>query len=227
MSLNTLMFFSAPAVRRLRRCLFPIFFPFFIPMPPPFGEQKHSLAHFITAHIILPIMKMKTAPTASSPSFYDFEVKTPDDKTLQMKEFEGKAVLVVNTATKCGLAPQFDGLETLHQKYKDSGLVVLGFPCNQFMGQEPESNDTVEETCRINHGVTFQLTEKVKVNGPGTHPVFKYLKSELGGTFGDRLKWNFTKFLVRPNGEPYKRYAPITKPEDIEKDIKRVLKLRD
>lgn len=170
-------------------------------------------------------MKMKTAPPASAPAFYSLEVKTPGGKILKMSDFKGKAVLVVNTATKCGLAPQFDGLETLHQKYKDLGLVVLGFPCNQFMGQEPETDDTVEETCRLNHGVTFQLTEKVKVNGPGTHPVFEYLKSALGGTFGDRIKWNFTKFLIRPSGEPYRRYAPVTKPEAIENEIRRVLKL--
>ncbi|MBL6447766.1 glutathione peroxidase [Fulvivirga sp. 29W222] len=157
--------------------------------------------------------------------FYDLSVKTPQGKNIEMGDLKGKAVLVVNTATKCGLAPQFDGLEALHQKYKDQGLVVLGFPCNQFMDQEPETNDTIEESCRINFGVTFQLTEKVDVNGNNTHPVFSYLKDELGGLLGSRIKWNFTKFLVTPEGKPFKRYAPTTKPEKIEKDIKKLLKV--
>ena len=113
--------------------------------------------------------------------FYDLKTKTPSGKVIEMAEFKDKAVLIVNTATKCGLAPQFDGLEKLHQTYGKDGLVVLGFPCNQFLNQEPETNKTVEEACRFNHGVTFQLTEKVDVNGSNTHPVFKYLKNELGG----------------------------------------------
>ena len=158
-------------------------------------------------------------------NFYDLNVKTPQGKTIEMSDLKGKAVLIVNTATKCGLAPQFDGLEALHQQYKDQGLVVLGFPCNQFRDQEPETNDTVEESCRINFGVTFQLTEKVDVNGENTHPVFAYLKKQLGGLFGSGIKWNFTKFLVTPEGKPYKRYAPTTKPTKIEKDIKKLLKV--
>ncbi|UII29700.1 glutathione peroxidase [Fulvivirga ulvae] len=158
-------------------------------------------------------------------NFYDLNVKTPQGKTIEMSDLKGKAVLIVNTATKCGLAPQFDGLEALHQQYKDQGLVVLGFPCNQFRDQEPETNDTVEESCRINFGVTFQLTEKVDVNGENTHPVFAYLKKQLGGLFGSGIKWNFTKFLVTPEGKPYKRYAPTTKPAKIEKDIKKLLKV--
>ncbi|GAA0195080.1 glutathione peroxidase [Fulvivirga kasyanovii] len=158
-------------------------------------------------------------------NFYDLNVKTPQGKTIEMSNLKGKAVLIVNTATKCGLAPQFDGLEALHQQYKDQGLVVLGFPCNQFRDQEPETNDTVEESCRINFGVTFQLTEKVDVNGENTHPVFAYLKKQLGGLFGSGIKWNFTKFLVTPEGKPYKRYSPTTKPAKIEKDIKKLLKV--
>lgn len=158
-------------------------------------------------------------------NFYDLEAKKPDGTPIKMSDFEGKAVLVVNTATKCGLAPQFDGLEKLHQNYKDKGLVVLGFPSNQFMNQEPETNETVEDTCRINHGVTFQLTEKIQVNGVRTHPVFAFLKDELGGLLGKNIKWNFTKFLIAPSGKPYKRYAPTTKPEAIEGDIKRLLKV--
>lgn len=156
--------------------------------------------------------------------FYNLKVRTPQGKDISMSEFRGKAVLVVNTATRCGLAPQFEGLELLHEKYKDRGLIVLGFPCDQFMGQEPESNETLEEVCKVNHGVSFQLTEKCDVNGSNTHPVFKYLKSELGGLFGSKIKWNFTKFLVGKDGRPYKRYSPVTKPEAIEKDIQKMLK---
>ena len=155
--------------------------------------------------------------------FYDLSANTPQGKPIPMSDFKGKAILVVNTATKCGLAPQFDGLEKLHQTYEDEGLVVLGFPCNQFLNQEPESNDTMEESCRINFGVTFQLTEKVEVNGRNTHPIFHYLKNELGGLFGNKIKWNFTKFLITPEGKPFKRYSPTTKPETIEKDIQKLL----
>ena len=156
--------------------------------------------------------------------FYDLSVNTPQGKTINMADLKGKAVLIVNTATKCGLAPQFDGLEALHQQYKDQGLVVFGFPCNQFRDQEPETNDTMEESCRINFGVTFQLTEKVDVNGEHTHPVFDFLKKKLGGLFGSKVKWNFTKFLITPEGKPFKRYAPTTKPAKIEKDIRKLLK---
>ena len=128
--------------------------------------------------------------------FYKLRVKTPTGKPLRMPEFSGKVLLIVNTATRCGLAPQFRGLEELHQKYSGQGLMVLGFPCNQFQKQEPETNETVEESCKVNFGVTFQLTGKIKVNGKDTHPVFRYLKGRLKGRFGKRIKWNFTKFLL-------------------------------
>ncbi len=157
-------------------------------------------------------------------NFYDLSFKKPNGESVQMNDFRGKVVLIINTATKCGLAPQFDGLEKLHQQYKDQGLVVLGFPCDQFGGQEPESNDTVEMTCRMNHGVTFQLTEKVLVNGPETHPVFTYLKGKLGGWFGANIKWNFTKFLIDKEGKPIKRYSPTTKPEKLERMIQQLLR---
>lgn len=155
--------------------------------------------------------------------FYDLHVRKPNGEQIDFKDLKGKVVLLVNTATKCGLAPQFDGLENLHQRYKDQGLVVLGFPCDQFAGQEPETNDTVEETCKLNFGVTFQLTEKVKVNGPETHPVFRYLKSKLGGWFGSGIKWNFTKFVVDKNGKPVKRFSPTTTPEKLESLIIQLL----
>jgi glutathione peroxidase len=157
-------------------------------------------------------------------NFHDLNFETPSGETIPMSNLKGKTVMVVNTATKCGLTPQFDGLEQLHQKYKDQGLVVLGFPCNQFKSQEPETNASMEEACRINHGVTFQLTKKIDVNGDHTDPVFKYLKDDLGGFFGKKIKWNFTKFLIGPDGEPFKRYAPTTVPMKIEKDIRKLLK---
>lgn len=156
-------------------------------------------------------------------NIYDFKINTPSGKELKMEDLKGKTILVVNTATQCGLTPQFTGLEALHQEYKDKGLVILGFPCNQFGGQEPLKNEQMEESCQINHGVTFQLTEKINVNGDDTHPIFKYLKGELGGLLGSNIKWNFTKFLIDKNGKPLKRYAPTTVPKKLEKDIKKAL----
>ena len=156
-------------------------------------------------------------------SIYTYSVKKPNGSIINLSDFEGKVILIVNTATKCGLVPQFAGLEKLHQQYKDKGLVVLGFPCNQFQNQEPETNDTMEQSCQINFGVTFQLTEKIDVNGSNTHPIFKYLKNELSGFLGSKIKWNFTKFLIDTTGKPYKRYAPTTKPSKIEKDIEKLL----
>jgi glutathione peroxidase len=154
---------------------------------------------------------------------YQFSVKTSDGRELPLSDLKGKLVLVVNTATQCGLTPQFEGLERLYQEYKDKGLVILGFPCNQFGGQEPLSNESMATECKINHGVSFPLTEKIEVNGDHTHPVFKFLKSSLGGFFGSRIKWNFTKFLVNAEGKPVKRFSPITKPEDIEPYIAKLL----
>jgi glutathione peroxidase len=155
--------------------------------------------------------------------FYQLRANTPQGQPVSMDAFEGKVVLVVNTATKCGLAPQFDGLEHLYQQYKDKGLVILGFPCNQFGGQEPETNESMQQVCKINFGVTFPLFEKIDVNGPGTHPVFKFLKSRLGGFFGRRIKWNFTKFLIDASGRPVRRFSPVTKPGAIEPYIKNLL----
>jgi len=156
-------------------------------------------------------------------AFYNFSINTPRGEKVEMGRYKGQVVLVVNTATKCGLAPQFDGLEKLHQKYGDKGLVVLGFPSDQFLNQEPETNETIVEACRINHGVTFQLFEKINVNGKDTHPIYKYLKSELGGFLGSKIKWNFTKFLIDKNGKPVKRYSPTTLPDKMEADILKLL----
>tara|TARA_Y100001934_G_scaffold283642_1_gene405085 strand:+ start:4257 stop:4733 length:477 start_codon:yes stop_codon:yes gene_type:complete len=156
-------------------------------------------------------------------SFYNFEINKPNGEQLNLIDFKGKLILAVNTATKCGLAPQFKGLEKLHQKYENKGLVVLGFPCSQFLNQEPETNESVEKVCEIDFGVTFQLTEKIEVNGPNTHDIFKHLKAKKGGFLGSRIKWNFTKFLISTDGKVLKRYSPTTTPDKIERDIKKLL----
>ncbi|MCX2745531.1 glutathione peroxidase [Mangrovivirga sp. M17] len=157
-------------------------------------------------------------------SFYELEAENINGQKVSMSEFEGKAVVVVNTASKCGLTPQYEGLEKLYEKYKDNGLVILGFPCNQFAGQEPGNENDIQEFCQLNYGVSFPMFSKVDVNGSGTHPVFKYLKSELGGFLGSKIKWNFTKFVIDKNGKPIKRFSPTTKPEKMEATIKSVLK---
>lgn len=156
--------------------------------------------------------------------FFDLTFNDSRGNPVSMNQFRGQAVLIVNTATKCGLAPQFEELEELHNKYKNAGLVVIGFPSNQFANQEPESNDSMAEACKINFGVTFLLSEKISVNGEDTHPVFAYLKKNTRSGFtGKAIKWNFTKFLITPSGTPYKRYAPATTPLRIEKDIIKIL----
>jgi glutathione peroxidase len=157
--------------------------------------------------------------------FYQLTANNPQGRPVSMARYEGKVILVVNTATQCGLTPQFEGLEQLYNKYKDRGLVVLGFPCNQFAGQEPESNESMEYTCKVNFGVTFPLMEKIDVNGPKTHPIFRLLKRRLGGLFGSRIKWNFTKFLLDAGGRPVKRFAPVTKPAAIEPYIQKLLSI--
>lgn len=156
--------------------------------------------------------------------FYDFEATKLNGKTVSMKEYQGKTIVIVNTASKCGFTPQYEGLEKLYQKYKDRGLVILGFPCNQFANQEPGSSKEIEEFCKVNYGVTFPLFEKIEVNGKNAHPIFKFLKSKLsGGIFGSRIKWNFTKFVINSKGVPVKRFSPNTKPEKMEKTIRRLL----
>lgn len=155
--------------------------------------------------------------------FYQFEAKSLQGKDIKMEAYKGQTVLLVNTASKCGLTPQFEGLEELYKKYQDKGLVILGFPCNQFANQEPGDEKSISEGCVINYGVTFPMFTKIDVNGDNAHPLYKYLKSELGGTLGSKIKWNFTKFLIDAEGNPVKRFAPTTKPEKIEKYLKKVL----
>ena len=152
--------------------------------------------------------------------FYNLEAKKISGETVSMSEYKGKTIIIVNTASKCGFTPQFEGLEKLYEKYKDQDLVILGFPCNQFGKQEPGVGEEIQEFCQINYGVTFPIFDKINVNGSDTHPIFKYLKSNLGGFLGSSIKWNFTKFVIDKNGKPIKRFGPTTKPEDMESFIK-------
>ena len=156
-------------------------------------------------------------------TIFDFKALTSKNKELDFSEFKGKTLLIVNTASKCGFTPQFEGLENLNQKYKDRGLVVIGFPSGDFANQELADGSKAEDFCQLNYGVTFQIMKKVHVNGDDADPIFKYLKSKTRGFFGSRIKWNFTKFLISPDGSTIKRYAPITKPEKMEKDIEEML----
>ena len=156
--------------------------------------------------------------------FYEFSADSLQGKAVKMSKFKGNVVIVVNTASKCGFTPQYAGLEKLYEKYKDKGLVILGFPCNQFGGQEPGDESSIAEGCVMNYGVTFQMFSKINVNGKDAHPLYKYLKAELPGTMGNRIKWNFTKFLVDPSGKPIKRFAPTDTPEDIDKYLESILK---
>lgn len=153
-------------------------------------------------------------------SFYDLSFNDSRGNEIKMSDYKGKVVLIVNTATKCGFAPQFKELEKLHQKYKNKNFAVIGFPSNQFANQEPVKNEEMVSACQINFGVTFLLSEKISVNGDETHPVFQFLKENAGsGLFGNKIKWNFTKFLVSPEGEVIKRYPPAKNPAKIENDI--------
>lgn len=168
------------------------------------------------------INRKKSTPAAAT--FYDFEATSLTGEKISFNQFKNKTVIVVNTASKCGFTPQYEGLEKLYRKYKDKGLVILGFPCNQFGKQEKGSSEEISNFCQVNYGISFHLFEKIEVNGKNAHPLFKYLKSELsGGLFGSRIKWNFTKFVIDKNGTPIKRFAPMTKPEKMEKFIARIV----
>ncbi len=215
--------------------------------------KKNVLIAALTAFLILP---SATAQTNSQPAnntknhttmskIYDFKALNNRGAEVNFAEFEGKVLMIVNTASKCGFTPQYDGLEALYQKYKEDGLVIIGFPCDQFAHQEPGSNEEIAEFCRLNHGVTFPLMAKTDVNGANAEPIFEYLKTqapteEYNGLKAKAaakmfktisksvekesdIKWNFTKFLINRNGTIVKRYAPTTTPDKIEKDIEEML----
>jgi len=160
-------------------------------------------------------------------TFYDYKATALNGESIDMSKYQGKVVLVVNTASKCGFTPQYTGLQALHEKHHASGLEILGFPCNQFGKQEPGDADTIKNECLINFGVSFQMFAKVDVNGKETHPLYDYLKGELKGTIGKSIRWNFTKFLLDSTGKPIKRFSPSTTPEQIEKHIIQLLKELD
>ena len=152
-------------------------------------------------------------------SLYDFSATLNDGKEKKLSAYKGKVLLIVNTASKCGNTPQYAGLQELYGKYKDRGFEILAFPCNQFGHQEPGSDEDIKEFCEMNYSVEFPLFSKIEVNGDGTHPLYKFLKSEKTGLLGDSIKWNFTKFLVDKQGNVVDRYAPMTPPKSIAADI--------
>ena len=180
-------------------------------------------------------------------TIYDFKALDNKGEEVDMAQYRGKVLMIVNTASKCGFTPQYDGLEALYQKYKEQGLVILGFPCDQFKHQEPGSDEEIAEFCRVNHGVTFPLMKKTEVFGENAHPIFKYLTEQVpdekvtglkdkavmkmvdslnksDGREEGGVRWNFTKFLISKDGSVIKRYAPVAKPEDMEADIEAMLK---
>ncbi|MFA5493437.1 MAG: glutathione peroxidase [Porticoccaceae bacterium] len=157
-------------------------------------------------------------------TIYDFAAVTMQGSGVSLADYRGKVLLIVNTASKCGFTPQFKGLEALYRQYKDQGLEILGFPCNQFGHQDPGSNDEISQFCELNYGVSFPMFHKVEVNGDGAHPLFKYLKAQAPGVLGTTaIKWNFTKFLVDREGRVMERYAPTDTPEKIAGDVAELL----
>jgi glutathione peroxidase len=155
--------------------------------------------------------------------FHQFHARTLEGEEARMEQFEGMVALVVNTASQCGFTPQYEGLEKLYRKYMEQGLVVLGFPCNQFGNQEPGDPATIRESCLIRYGVSFPMFAKIEVNGAGAHPLFLWLTDKLPGLFGRKVKWNFTKFLIGRDGTPLRRFGPSAKPEKMEGAIRRAL----
>ena len=156
-------------------------------------------------------------------SIYDFTIQMSNGTEKTLKEYDGKPLIVVNTASKCGLTPQFKGLQELYEQYSDQGLEIIGFPCDQFNNQEYENIEETTQFCQINYGVTFPITTKIDVNGENAHPLFTFLKKQKKGILSDNIKWNFTKFLIDREGQVVERYAPTTIPSKIEEDIKKLL----
>ena len=160
----------------------------------------------------------------STPTVYSFEARQINGQEIALSAFKGKVMLIVNTASQCGFTPQFGGLEALHKSYAGPGLVVLGFPCNQFGAQDPGSDSDIATFCQVNYGVSFPMMSKIDVNGPTAHPLYQWLSAEAPGLLGSKaIKWNFTKFLVGKDGQVIKRYAPLDKPASLVKDIEAAL----
>ena len=157
---------------------------------------------------------------------YNFSVKDKNGKDISLEEYKGKVLVIVNTASKCGLTPQFKDLEELYKKYNKDGLEILGFPSNQFANQDPASNEEIQEFCQLNYGVTFKIFSKIDVNGSNAHPLYNFLKKEKKGLFGSAIKWNFTKFVIDKNGNVIQRFAPKDSPLKMENLIKNLLELK-
>ncbi len=156
-------------------------------------------------------------------SLHKFEAKLLNGKSVNLSDYEGKVILIVNTASKCGFAKQFKGLQDLYRDYKSEGFVVLGFPSDQFKNQEHKDANAIQEACQVNYGVEFPMFDKILVNGPQAHPLFKWLKARKGSIFGSKIKWNFTKFLIDRDGNVVKRYSPMKKPDNMRVKIAKLL----
>ena len=209
------------------------------------SKIKYVCTVLLTVAVAVGLLSFKNV--LSNMKIYDFTAISNKGKEVNFSDYKGKVLLIVNTASKCGFTPQYDGLEALYQKYKDRGLVIIGFPCDQFGHQEPGTNEEIEEFCRLNHGVTFPLMSKIEVNGDGAHPIYKWLKSQAGfaGFNPDHkltkildemftkvdpdyaskpnIKWNFTKFLINRKGEVVGRFEPTVEPKGMEESIEKEL----
>lgn len=168
-------------------------------------------------------VRNKVVHNLSMTSIHDLSFTSIAGEEIALDQFRGEPLLIVNTASRCGFTPQYDGLQALHEKYGPQGLHVIGFPCDQFAHQEPGDEAEIEQFCRVNFGVTFPLSTKVDVNGRNTHPVFEFVKKRTGGLLGNAVKWNFTKFLVAPDGVTVTRYSPSTEPAALAQDIEALL----
>lgn len=156
-------------------------------------------------------------------TIYDIEVQKPNGDAYKLDAYKNKVMLIVNTASECGFTPQFEGLQALYNKYKDQDFIILGFPCNQFGGQEPGTGEEATQNCKINYGVSFPMHEKIDVKGEQQHPLFKFLTEAQNGFFNEKIKWNFTKFLVDKNGDVVQRFSPQKKPSQLESEIEALL----
>jgi glutathione peroxidase len=192
------------------------------------ARQRTKAPRFVngrtTACLARHNLRLALNPEPLMTSLYDFEAQSIDGRPVQLEQFRGKALLIVNTASACGFTPQFGGLEKLHQTYGDRGLVVLGFPCNQFGSQDKGSNEEIATFCQKNYGVSFSMMSKIEVNGAQAHPLYQWLSAEAPGLLGSKaIKWNFTKFLVGKDGQVIKRYAPQDAPDKLTKDIEAII----
>jgi glutathione peroxidase len=174
--------------------------------------------------IAFAVINLLTAAAQDNKDFYKFKVNSIEGKEVNLDIYKGSVILIVNTASKCGFTPQYKGLEELYKKYKEKGFVILGFPCNQFLGQEPGTAEQIQQFCTLNYGVTFPMFQKIEVNGENAYPLYRFLKEQLPLEGKNNIRWNFEKFLIDKTGKPVRRYAPKTKPEELEPDIELLLK---